>query len=334
VRKRRTKLPGARRAGVAAALLLAGPVLAGLGASADVPPPDYAALDLAPLAEADAPHSRAANEAMVRIPAGTYPIGRDDGPRDQRPAHTVRLPAFRIDRTEVTNAAFAEFLNATSLTPTRAFAAGELRAEGRPDAVVRRLVEGPEGTGNAPIIALDDAQARIGWRDGRFRPTEGHGDHPVTETTWAGARAYCRWRGGRLPSEVAWEAAARGMAGRRYPWGDAPPTEARAFVSGRTGVTAPVGSHPAGATPRGVLDLSGSLAEWTASLKRPYPYDPDDGREDPDAPGERVTRGGDYIYDTSRRALSATHRDGFSNAPARGHRHIGFRCAADATGPD
>jgi len=75
--------------------------------------------------------------------------------------------------------------------------------------------------------------------------------------------------------------------------------------------------------------MSGSLAEWTSSLMRPYPYDPDDGREAAGQSGERVTRGGDYLYDADPLTLTATHRNGFSNAPGRGHRHIGFRCAAD-----
>jgi iron(II)-dependent oxidoreductase len=90
-----------------------------------------------------------------------------------------------------------------------------------------------------------------------------------------------------------------------------------------------VGTHPAGATPRGIQDMAGNLAEWTHSLYRPYPYDAEDGREDPDARGERVTRGGDYLFDTRPSRLATYFRDGFSRDPARGHRHIGFRCAAD-----
>jgi len=296
------------------------------GAAAPEPPP-FTGLDAAPLAAVDAPASRAARQAMVEVPAAVYPIGDDDGPADQHPAHTVRLEGFRIDRTEVTNAAFAEFLNALPLALAGDVPAGELAAGDVPEAAEALLREGPEGVGRYPLIALDDAQARIGIRDGGFATEPGYEDHPVTETTWAGARAYCRWRGARLPSEAEWEAAARGTAGRTYPWGEAPPTDERVFVSRRTGVTAAVGSRPAGASPFGALDMAGSLAEWTASLKRPYPYDAEDGREDPRAAGERVTRGGDYIYDTAPEALTTTHRDGFSNAPHRGHRHIGFRCA-------
>jgi iron(II)-dependent oxidoreductase len=79
---------------------------------------------------------------------------------------------------------------------------------------------------------------------------------------------------------------------------------------------------------RAVHDLAGNPAEWTHSLDRDYPYAADDGREDPDATGERVTRGGDYLFDTGPSQLITWFRDGFSRDPARGHRHIGFRCAA------
>ncbi|HIP80660.1 MAG TPA: hypothetical protein EYH07_19645, partial [Kiloniellaceae bacterium] len=192
------------------------------------------------------------------------------------------------------------------------------------------LREGREGGALYPIIALDDDEARIGGESGRFVPTAGYGTHPVTETTWAGARAYCAWRGARLPSEVEWEAAARGLEGRLYPWGDHQSPRQRVHLSNRTGETAPVGSYLGGATPLGLLDMAGSLAEWTSSLKRPYPYDPGDGRESAEAAGERVTRGGDYLFDSDPDELTTFHRDGFSNAPERGHRHIGFRCARPA----
>ncbi len=293
-------------------------------------PPDFSRLSPVPLTQRDAPLSWRANTEMIPIPGGVYTIGRDDGPPGERPAHALALQGFRLDRTEVTNAAFAEFLNALQLEVTGSFAAGEIRSRNVSDQAFELLHEGRESSGPYPIIALDDDEARIGLNDGVFIPTAGYEDHPVTETTWAGARAYCAWRGARLPSEAEWGAAARGPDGRLYPWGSERPTEDRVFVSGRTGVTAPVGSRPAGASAFGVLDMAGSLAEWTSSLNRPYPYDPSDGREVPDVAGERVTRGGDYIYDTDAGQLTATHRDGFSNAPGRGHRHIGFRCAASS----
>jgi iron(II)-dependent oxidoreductase len=149
----------------------------------------------------------------------------------------------------------------------------------------------------------------------------------VNEVTWRGALEFCAWRGARLPSEAEWEAAARGRAGRTYPWGEEPPTSDRAVFGRRSNETQPVGGRPAGATPEGVHDLAGNLAEWTSTLYRPYPYRPDDGREDPDAPGGRVTRGGDHVFDADPARLRAPFRGGFSRAPLVGHRHIGFRCA-------
>ncbi|QYX57585.1 formylglycine-generating enzyme family protein [Roseovarius sp. SCSIO 43702] len=267
---------------------------------------------------------------MIPVEGGIYTLGRDNGPASEAPAHTVQLQGFRIDRTEVTNAAFAEYLNALAIPVAAQFEGGNATRDHLSDESAALLMEEQRSSGLYPIIALDDPQARIGYSDGAFRPTPGYENHPVTETTWAGARAYCAWRGTRLPSEAEWEAAARGADASLYPWGNTAPDQSRVFVSGQTGVTAEVGSRPAGATPSGVLDMSGSLAEWTSSLKRPYPYDPADGREAPDRAGERVTRGGDYIYDAGSATLTATHRDGFSNAPGRGHRHIGFRCVANA----
>jgi iron(II)-dependent oxidoreductase len=277
-----------------------------------------------------APVSVAAREAMVTIPAGTYPIGDADGRPSARPAHRVQLDPFRIDRTEVTNAAFAEYLNALELEVRAAFPVTKARFDDFAPATARRLLEQGRAEGLYPIIGLDDAQVRIHYEDGAFRPADGYAEHPVAETTWAGARDYCLWRGGRLPTEAEWEAAARGREGRSHPWGEAPPSDDRVYAGHRSGNTAPVGSRPAGATPRGLLDMAGSEAEWTSSLFRPYPYDRNDGREDPTHPGERVTRGGDYVFDTAPDQLTTYFRDGFSRAPMDGHRHIGFRCAADA----
>lgn len=309
-----------------AAILGAGLALPALGQQA---PPDFAEhVESAPSA-AQAPRSIRAQQDMVRIPGGSYPIGRDDAAADQRPAHVVALPTFRIDRTEVTNGAFAEFLNALALGVKGPFAAGTLAADAGSHAQLLR--EGPYGTHiQYPIIALNDENARIGHDGTRFVPTQGFAEHPVAETTWAGARAYCVWRGARLPTEVEWEAAARGAEGRKYPWGEQPPDPTLAYVNRDPEATAAVGSLPAGASPFGVLDMSGSLAEWTSTLKRAYPYDATDGRDAPDTPGERVTRGGDYQWDNRPETLTASHRDGFSNEPSQGHRQIGVRCAADA----
>ncbi|MBB3808563.1 formylglycine-generating enzyme family protein [Pseudochelatococcus contaminans] len=299
-------------------------------ASAQLVPPDFSTLRpaKAPTA-ANAPVSVKAQADMIAIPAGTYPIGRDDAAADQKPAHAVALKAFRVDRTEVTNAAFAEYLNLLGLRVSGPFAGGKLAENAGEDATLLR--EQRWGVHNQyPIIALNDENARIGHDGNRFVSAAGFEDHPVAETTWAGARAYCNWRGARLPTEAEWEAAARGTDGRRYPWGNELPDATRAYVNRNPDATAPIGSLPAGASPFGALDMAGSVAEWTSTLKRPYPYNAADGREAPDTPGERVTRGGDYQYDNNAEKLSASHRNGFSNKPSQGHRQIGIRCAADA----
>lgn len=290
-------------------------------------PPQHSALPTLKLSPSIAPLSAAANERMIAIPAGQYPIGRDDGPRSERPRHELSLASFSIDRTEVTNAAFAEFLNALQLPVRGSFERGEISARNA-DGAALGLLGDLASNSSYPIIELDDDEARIVLVNGRFQPAEGHGDHPVAETTWAGARAYCIWRGADLPTEVQWEAAAGGRDDRTYPWGDEPPNAERVSASGRTGVTAPVGSAPAGASPFGLLDMAGSLAEWTRSLNWPYPYRADDGRENVEAAGERTTRGGDYVYDRRAAHFRVSFREGFSKAPQDGHRHIGFRCAS------
>jgi iron(II)-dependent oxidoreductase len=262
---------------------------------------------------------------MVSISGGTYSIG-DDGSSDAGPAHVVTLAPFRIDVSEVTNADFVAFLATLDVRILRDAPAGDLSPDDVQGADARQLFTGGAG---GVLIELDDSDARIGLAAGRFAPAPGFAEHPVTEVTWYGADAYCRWRGVRLPTEAEWEAAARGAEGRIYPWGDAPPTPERAVFARRRGGHQPVARRPAGATPEGVHDLAGNLAEWTSTLYRPYPYRADDGREDPHAEGERVTRGGDYVFDTSPEQLTTFFRGGFSRAVEHGHRHIGFRCATD-----
>lgn len=274
-----------------------------------------------------APLSAAAGEGMITVTAGAYPIGHQGARSDARPAHTVSLETFAMDKTEVTNAQFAEYLNALYLEVRADFAYSEAKSEHFSDATWPELLEQGTRSDGYPIIALDDDQVRIEVRQGTFVPAKGFEIHPVAETTWRGARNYCAWRGARLPTEAEWEAAARGKDGRTYPWGEAPPEDRLVYSRYPSGVTAPVGSRPEGATPEGILDLSGSLAEWTSTLYKPYPYVATDGRENPVTPGERVTRGGDYVFDTDSDQLTGYFRGGFSRAPRSGHRHIGFRCA-------
>jgi formylglycine-generating enzyme required for sulfatase activity len=239
-----------------------------------------------------------AAQEMVRVPAGPFTMGSDEGPADERPAHQVQLRAFEIDRLPVTNEQFARFLQKF----------------------------GPAAGDGQRYFDWDDGDARIHRVEGAWRADPGYGNHPVVEASWLGAHAYCRSLGKRLPTEAEWEKAARGADGRRYPWGDAAPGPRHARFASRYNDTAPVGSHPAGASPYGALDMAGNAWHWVSSAYRPYPYREDDGREDP-APGPvRSTRGGGH--DSSAMEIRTTERGRhLSRGPSAGHHNIGFRCA-------
>lgn len=112
-------------------------------------------------------------------------------------------------------------------------------------------------------------------------------NYPVVGISWYEAVAYCRWlteylKDGftySLQSEAEWEFAARGIQRRIYPWGKAEVKKERANYNRLHHGTTAVGCFPAGATPEGLLDMAGNVWEWTRSENRPYPYDPNDGRE-------------------------------------------------------
>ena len=235
---------------------------------------------------------------MVSIPAGAFMMGSQTGSPDERPVHSVELPSFLIDRTPVTKAEFALFLQAVG----RVSPLGEMYYED------------------------DDSDAGIHPRSGLWIVDPGLENHPVLEVTWVGARDYCAWANQRLPTEAEWEKAARGTDGRNYPWGNQPPDRTRAqFGQGRA-ETSTVGLFSEGASPYGVLDMAGNVWEWVSSAYALYPYDPFDGRENLEPGRTRVTRGGGH--DSSEEEVRSTERArNLSRDPGSGHRNIGFRCA-------
>ncbi len=154
-----------------------------------------------------------------------------------------------------------------------------------------------------------------------------HYDHPMVFVTWEEAKAYCEWAGGRLPTEAEREKASRGTDRRKYPWGNEEPAPHLGVFRSSWGfeATAPVGTHPAGVSPYGVLDMGGNVWEWCSDWwDRDYfevsPY------RDPEGPASGIAhllKGGSW--DSRPSVLSSSSR----NFGRRGYREFdfGFRCA-------
>ena len=158
---------------------------------------------------------------------------------------------------------------------------------------------------------------------------------PMTNVTWAEARAACIFRGGRLPTEVEWEHAARGNDDRIYPWGNWHPDCRYADLWGENWGScggygpSPVAGSPDGASPFGVLDMAGNVLEWVDDA-----YDPDAWRTldevDPHLEDAAATRhgvrGGSWDYDVVH-SLRVSDRDGYPSTLRDAT--LGFRCAYD-----
>jgi gamma-glutamyl hercynylcysteine S-oxide synthase len=198
----------------------------------------------------------------VPVPGGEFVLGVDaaDEPfslDNERPAHVVDVPAFRIGRVPVTNAEFAAFVADGGYASPRWWSARGWahRVEA---GLERPQYWGPDGT-----------RTRFGLVE-ELPPAE-----PVQHVTFFEAEVYAAWAGARLPTEVEWEKAAvwdpaTGRR-RRFPWGAAEPTSALANLGGSAMRPAPAGAYPAGASAYGAEQLMGDVWEWTSSPFRPWP---------------------------------------------------------------
>jgi formylglycine-generating enzyme required for sulfatase activity len=236
-----------------------------------------------------------APEGMVLAPAGAFWMGSDADTEAERPRRRVWLDAFYIDRHEVTFERYRAFL---------------------------------EATGREPPFWGEAWAREYDWVDGKY--PEGYGDHPVVVVSWHDADAFCRWAGGRLPTEAEWEKAARGTDGRRYPWGDRYETmRANAYGEEDGHLTsAAAGSYPSGESPYGARDMAGNVWEWCADWYDPayYSRGPERNPKGPAEGARKVVRGG------SLGAVPALLRTTFrmGNDPTFRAAAIGFRCVKDA----
>lgn len=255
--------------------------------------------------------------SLTKSNAGVFEMGCKDGsgaecPDDASPAHTVVLSGYGLAHHEVTVGQYRRCMDLGTCTP-------------------------PAGPPNAACT----------WPDVFVEPAAGRLSLPITCVTWAQAAGYCASVGRRLCTEAEWEAAVRGPAKRKYPWGFEEPTCARAVYLGEdageekdlgacsSGQPWPVGSRPAGKSIHGAEDLAGNAPEWVSDWYDPAWYGSVAAKLK-DTPGpqsgtQRVVRGGGFASDGS--SLTAYRRSaaepGASTVTEDGRvMGLGIRCCS------
>ncbi len=290
------------------------------------------------------------NSGMVLVPAGEFTMGSNHEDNvsmwkdanalnpygfnerlyaNERPAHKVTLPAFLIDKYEVTNAQYRdfaidtqhrvpstwvrdgynfsnEFLAAMSLDDLRRMATERFRLD----------MDVPKMSREALLTELAKIQA---VRD----------KYPVIAVSWDDANDYCTWAGKRLPTEAEWEKAARGANGNEYTWGNKwDPKKVNTMSEDPDVPYAAVGSYPEDKSVYGAYDMASNVAEWVNDWYDAYPGAPADKNIKNYGKVHRVIRGG---------MASSGHYDSISvvfRAARRNHlppqmmlNDLGFRCA-------
>jgi len=273
---------------------------------------------------------------MIKIPAGKVRLGQEGV---EEPVHDVWVGEFSIGRYPVTNAQYKEFIDAGGYDNPRWW--------------------NPLGWA---LLCEDGTELPEDWawrvsmnitlpRDWNSNYSHGGGipgneGFPVNGVSWWEADAYCRWAGKRLPTEAEWEKAAKGPSPNTptYPWGEGITRQrANYHDSGDPyeghGRPTPVGYYDGSLregwfqtidspSPYGLYDVAGNVIEWTSTKHAAYPYDPDDGRENPPATYNeccRVLRGGSWL--TAAHVLRCAYR--YYTNPNERWRSSSIRCASD-----
>lgn len=236
---------------------------------------------------------------MMLVPTGCFWMGENGEGGEQ-----CFATPFWIDKYEVSNAQFVEFLTAMG---------------------------NRNNVGDA-YLDTADADRKIHYDNGIWQIDRGFVNRPVVEISWYGANDYCAWRNEQLPTESQWEYAARGVDELIYPWGnDFDPDNVTYATNNSDGEISTVDSNPSGVSWVGAYNMSGNIWEWTGSLYQDYPYASDDGRESVignQTDVRRVLRGG---------SLASTYRADFrtviriGNSTDHTSNLNGFRCARDFT---
>jgi formylglycine-generating enzyme len=331
-------------------------------------PVDPSAGGFQPTIENHFPAPGSPPKGMAWIPGGEFSMGANDPPdmdevgmkatTDARPIHRVYVNGFYMDKTDVTNSQFAEFVQATRYVTV---AERKPRAEDFPGAPPENLVAG------SVVFSPPDHAVPLNnhfqwwsyvkganWRhpSGPKSDIRGKANYPVVQIAYEDAVAYAKWAGKRLPTEAEWEFAARGgQTGKPFVWGDQfrpngkwmANTHQGNFPNQDTGEdgfigTSPVAHYPP--NPYGLYDMAGNVWQWTSDWYRPDYYQQlasaggvarnpqgPDTPFDPAEPTERkkTHRGGSYLCTDQycSRYIVGTRGKG---EVSTGTNHLGFRC--------